>query len=33
MPNFVVVVNKSAAAAMGVSIPEAVLKRAARTVN
>jgi putative tryptophan/tyrosine transport system substrate-binding protein len=33
MPNFVVVVNKSAAAAMGVSIPEAVLKRAARTVD
>lgn len=33
MPNFVVVVNKSAAAAMGVSIPEDVLKRAARAVN
>lgn len=33
MPNFLVVVNKSAAAAMGVSIPDAVLKRAARTIN
>lgn len=33
MPNFVVVVNKSAAAAMGVTLPEAVLKRATRTVN
>lgn len=33
MPNFVVVVNKSAAAAMGVSISDAVLKRAARVVN
>lgn len=33
MPNFVVVVNKSAAAAMGASLPEAVLKRASRTIN
>ncbi len=33
MPNFNVVVNKSAAAAMGVTLPEAVLKRATRTVN
>jgi putative tryptophan/tyrosine transport system substrate-binding protein len=33
MPNFVVVVNKPAAAAMGVSIPDDVLKRAARVVN
>jgi len=33
MPNFVVVVNKGAAAAMGVTVPEAVLKRATRTVN
>lgn len=33
LPNFVEVVNKSAAAAMGVTLPEAVLKRATRTVN
>ncbi|OKO70145.1 ABC transporter substrate-binding protein [Bradyrhizobium sp. AS23.2] len=32
-PNFVVVVNKGAAAAMGVTLPDSVLKRATRTVN
>jgi putative ABC transport system substrate-binding protein len=33
MPNFIVVVNKSSAAAMGVTLPESVLKRANRIVN
>ncbi|OKO86792.1 hypothetical protein AC629_15660 [Bradyrhizobium sp. NAS80.1] len=33
LPNFVVVLNKGAAAATGVTLPEAVLKRATRTVN
>lgn len=33
MPNYVVVVNKTAATAMGVTLPDAVLKRANRTVN
>ena len=33
MPNFETVVNKSAAAAMGVTLPEFVLKRATRIVN
>lgn len=33
MPNFVVVVNKSAAAAMGATLPDSVLKRATRTLN
>jgi putative tryptophan/tyrosine transport system substrate-binding protein len=33
MPNFLIVVNTSAAAAMGVTIPDALLGRAARTIN
>ena len=33
LPNFKVAINKSAAAAMGVTIPDAVLKRATQVIN
>jgi putative ABC transport system substrate-binding protein len=33
LPNFNVVLNKKSAAAMGVKIPDAVLKRATKVVN